>query len=181
METLIGWLGTYSPGVVAVLVTGGALLWLIREVTKGAVAAEFDRLTKAIELRLERRSAFEERVMLDRYAVAGDLHMRIVRVMTDLNRHRSGTPVEGLFSGRDIVPLTDVYERLEANRYLLPEGLHRLLVERARLVLAIANAPDAAALEALTRDYAAALSAFHREMDRVFGLSGIDAAAPGAG
>jgi hypothetical protein len=171
METLIAWLQSYSLPVTVLLLIGAALLFVMKLVTERAVEAQFSRLTKEVELRLEQRSRFEEKIMLDQYAAASKTFAQIQAVATSVNRYLHGQPTEGLFKGTDLVPLTEVYEAIEAQRYLLGERLCELLEQLAGCVLRLANADSAAAREQVGKDYAALRTAFHAEMRDAFGIS----------
>ena len=105
MDDILGWLTKYSPPVVLLLAVAGVFIFVSKQVIENTISAQFQQYKKEIELRLQRRSNFEERVLLDRYSLLRDIHHKIARVMTDLNRVRSGTTVEGLIRNGDIVPL----------------------------------------------------------------------------
>jgi len=143
MITLVQWLQTYSLPVVLLLVLGAALAFVVKLVVERALDARFGRLAKDIELRLERMSRFQEKVLLDRYLAAGEVFSQIQQVATAVNRYLNGQEVEGLFRGKELAPLTSVYEVLDAKRYLLGDELCRILEELASVVLALANAGTA--------------------------------------
>jgi hypothetical protein len=105
VEALIEWATKYSPGVLALLIVATAAVYVLKLLTEKVVAGQFDRYAKQMELRLKNRSDFEQRILLDQYALVSDLAEQLGRVATDLNRHRHGTSVEGLFRDGDIVPL----------------------------------------------------------------------------
>ena len=173
MELLIEWLGQYSAPIIVLLASGAALLFAMRTVTEKAVAAQIERYQKEITLRLERRSRFEERVLLDQYTTVGELLGRMVRVTTDLNRRAHGVDVEGLYHGNELVPLTAVYEDLSSKRYLLGERFHPLLLQLANTVLALANARDDAQSKQLQARYLAELNAIYARANEAFGLTSI--------
>ncbi len=68
MDAILKWLSAYSLPVVILLAIGGAFLFVFQKIAEKAVAQAFDRHAKALELRLTRRSAFEEKILTDRYA-----------------------------------------------------------------------------------------------------------------
>lgn len=88
--------------------------------------------------------------MTDRYAALVELNGRLDQSMTILNRIRSGQPApKGFYAtsrrdgSREIVPLTAIYEEIEAKRLTLAEEFHELLYEKARLALQAAQlGPD---------------------------------------
>src|SRR5882762_7793199 len=112
METILQWLGRYSAPVVLLLAMAGVLVFVMKNVTEKAISSQFDRYTKQITLKLEKRSNFEEKVLLDRYEVIRQLGTRLGRVETNLRRIRRGTEVKGFMKDGDIVPLTEVFEGL---------------------------------------------------------------------
>ena len=93
-----------------------------------------------LTLRLGRRSAFEEKILMDRYTVFIDIVTRIERIQTKLNRRRLGDPVpEGLIEGNEVVPLTAVFEDLSIHEMALGAALATELRRHADLVLELAN------------------------------------------
>jgi hypothetical protein len=93
--------------------------------------------------------------------------------MTDLNRTKSGTKVEGLMRDGDIVPLTEVFELLANNRYLLTERFHKILNTKAQLATKYANARDHEAIKKIQYEYLGLLDSFHQSMNEVFGVDKI--------
>lgn len=148
MPDILKWLSDYSLPVVILIVIGGGFLFVFQKAAEKAVAQAFDRHAKAFELRLTRRSAFEEKLLTDRYEALVELNGRLDQFMTIVNRIRSGQPApKGFYAtGRndqEIVPLTAIYEQIEAKRLTLAEEFHELLHEKARLALQAARlGPD---------------------------------------
>jgi hypothetical protein len=117
MTQLLEWLTEYSLAVVLLIAFGAALLFVTKLIVEKSVAYEFDSKSKVFEKLLERRSAFEDKVLSDRFALVTGLSARLERVMTNLNRLRSGQhPPDGLLRHRDIVPLTEIFEDLTVHR-----------------------------------------------------------------
>jgi hypothetical protein len=173
VNDIISWLTHYSPPVVLLLALGGIFIFVSKLVTESAISAQFEQYKKEVELRLQRRSNFEERVLLDRYILLGEIHTKIGRVMTDLNRAKSGTTVEGLFQGVDIVPLTSVFELIEQNRYLITGRFRKILRDQAELAIKYANTQDAVVIDKLASDYMDLDATFDQAMNEVFGLDRI--------
>lgn len=173
MDSILNWLTKYSPPIVLLIAFCAALIFLFKNITEKAISAQFDQYKKDVDLRLQRRSNFEERVLLDRYTLVRDIQTRIGRVMTDLNRTKSGTKVEGLMRDGDIVPLTEVFELLANNRYLLTERFHKILNAEAQLTIKYANARDPEAIKEIQSEYLGLLDSFHLSMNEVFGIDKI--------
>ena len=173
MNQILSWLTDYSPAVVAVLAFGSALVYVLKIVTEKAISTEFDRYKKEIELKLERRSNFEEKILLDRYTSVVDLQTRIGRVMTDLNRLRHGTEVEGLIKDNDIVPLTAVFELLAANRYLITERFHKILWDESQILIMLANEKDPNRVSTHQSSYVGLQEVFYKAMNEEFGIDKI--------
>jgi hypothetical protein len=174
MEDLVKWLQLYSPVVTGGLAVGAGLLFVMKVVIERAVEAQFMRLQKEIELRLERRSRFEERVLTDRYAAAGKAFAQIQKVATDVNRHLHGQHVEGLFrEGKELAPLTSVYETLDAERYLLGDELVTNLEHQAAAILSLASAHTPEQVQETAARYARLRGEFNQEMKRTFGIDKI--------
>ena len=145
MTQLLDWLAEYSPPVVLLLAFGAGLLFVINLIVEKSIASVFDAKSKVFEMMLERRSAFEEKVLSDRFALITGLSERLERVMTNLNRLRSGQPApNGFMKQNEIVPLTEIFEDLEIHRLVLGEDFHRLFLKQAQVALKVANvrSPD---------------------------------------
>lgn len=173
MDKILSLLTDYSPAIVTLLACSSALVYVLKNVTEKAISTEFDRYKKEIELKLERRSKFEEKILLDRYTSVVDLQTRIGRVMTDLNRHRHGTEVENLIKDNDIVPLTAVFELLAANRYLITERFHKILLDESQIIISLANEKDADRMATHYSQYLGLQQEFHKAMNDVFGIDKI--------
>lgn len=152
---------------------GAVFLFAFQNITERAISAQFDQYKKEVELRLQRRSNFEERILLDRYTILRDIQSRMQRVMTDLNRRRSGTEVEGLMRNGDIVPLTEVFELIANNQYLITDRFKKILRREAELGIEFANAKDAEVLDKLGSEYIELQRSFSTAMKEVFGLEKI--------
>ena len=141
MAELLEWLTKYSPAVVLLIALGAALLFVTKLIVEKSISSEFDAKSKVFETLLQRRSAFEEKVLSDRFALITALSARLERVMTDLNRLRSGQPApDGFMTQNEIVPLTEIFVDLEVHRLVLGEDFHALFTKQARLALEAANA-----------------------------------------
>lgn len=173
MNELIKWAGQYSAPVVILLACGAALIFVFRYVVEKAVESEFDKRNKRLELLLERRSNFEEKVLLDQYEVVTQLQLKLGNIGADLNRMRSGIEVEGLMKGKDIVPLSEVYIELQAKRFLLKEEFYNLLKKQADSLLALANAKEPDEVSRLGREFLKLNEMFREEMNRAFGIEQI--------
>lgn len=173
MDSILDWLTKYSPPIVFLIGLGAVFLFAFKNITESAISAQFDQYKKEVELRLQRRSNFEERILLDRYTILRDIQSRMQRVMTDLNRRRSGTEVEGLMRNRDIVPLTEIFELINNNRYLITDRFHKILWSEAQLGIEYANARDTEAIRKLQSDYMELQKSFDAAMNEVFGIDKI--------
>ncbi|MFZ3167621.1 MAG: hypothetical protein WA130_08400 [Candidatus Methanoperedens sp.] len=59
--------GNYSTIAAILLASGSAFIFIIKIVTEKAISSQFDKHDKEMGLRLERRSRFEEAILLYRY------------------------------------------------------------------------------------------------------------------
>ncbi len=136
MAEILDWVTRYSPPVVVLLMLGGAFLYVAKQIIERSIAAEFSAHSKELELVLERRSAFKDKVLTSRYALVTDLSSRLERLMTNLNRIRHGQEIpDGFQVKNEIVPLTEIYEDLNINRLQLTEDFHALFLDKANLAL----------------------------------------------
>jgi hypothetical protein len=140
MTQLLDWLTKYSPAVVVLLAFGAGLLFVIKLIIEKSIASEFDAKSKVFEALLKRRSAFEEKVLSDRFALITELSARLEHVVTNLNRLRSGQPTpDGFMKQNEIVPLTEIFEDIEIHQLVLGEEFHRLFLKQAQFTLKVAN------------------------------------------
>ena len=124
MKDLLDWLTQYSPPVVLLIALGAAFLWVAKVILERSIASGFDAQSKRLEMALTRRSAFEEKVLLERFERINGFNEKLMRVMTNLNRMRSGQSApENFISHNEVVPLTEIFEDLEIHRLLLGEVL----------------------------------------------------------
>lgn len=173
VEDILGWLTKYSPPVVLLLALGGGFIFVSKQVTENAISAQFAQYKKEVELRLQRRSNFEERVLLDRYTLLREIHTKIGKVLTDLNRVKSGSTVEGLIHDGDIAPLTAAVELMEQNRYLITERFRLILHKQAQILIQYANTQVTDDMKQLESDYLKQDLNFDQAMNEVFGLDRI--------
>lgn len=139
------------------------------EEIKGDVAKELAHF----RLRLERRSEFEQYVLMERYKLISEFADRLGRIMTDLNRARHGHQVEGLFRDEEIVPLTAVYEDLAARSFQLSEKFHMFFYEQAGVVLQAARAASEEARERTQHQYVDNLRRLAEMVNAEFGVAKI--------
>ncbi|MFL6237107.1 MAG: hypothetical protein ACJ76N_28515 [Thermoanaerobaculia bacterium] len=133
METFLTMAKTYSPAVAVLLITLAAIALVLREAVKTAV-------TNTLELRLKRRSAFEDKVLSDRFSLIIGLSTRLERIMTNLNRRRAGQTIpDGFINLNEIVPLTEIFEDLIVHRLVLAEQFYDLFRRKAELASRAAN------------------------------------------
>src|SRR2546430_7372581 len=143
MTELLEWLAKYSPAVVVLLALGAALLFVIKLIVEKSIASEFDAKSKMFDAVLKRRSAFEEKVLSDRFALITGLAARLERVMTNLNRLKSGYPTpDGFVKQNEIIPLTEIFEDVKIHRLVLGDDFYTLFLKQAEVVLEAANAPS---------------------------------------
>lgn len=173
MDDILKWLSAYSPAIVLLLLLGAAFIYLLKAVTEKTIANAFDRYKKELELKLEKRSNFEEKILLDRYLVIRELQTKIGTVMTNLNRIRHGGTVEGFIVNQDIVPLTEVFELLAVNKYLITDTFHDIFWQQAQIALQVANSRDEQEQKQLADQYVALLEKFYAEMNAMFRLEKI--------
>jgi len=133
MESFLTWIKTYSPVMAGLLLALAGITFVLREAVKTAV-------NNTLELRLKRRSAFEDKVLSDRFSLIIGLSTRLERIMTNLNRRRAGQDIpNGFMNLNEIVPLTEVFEDLIVHRLVLGERFYDLFRKMAELASRAAN------------------------------------------
>lgn len=174
MIEILSWLKDYSPTVVLLLAVGSAVLFILKLSVEKSIAASFETYAKKLELRLERRSAFEEKVLIDRFTLVTSLSARLEKVTTNLNRLRSGQPIpEGFMKQKEIVPLTEIFEDLSIHRLILTEDFYELLSKKAQLALRAANARDSQEWDEVGKEWIRLREEIRLAVEKAFGISKI--------
>lgn len=178
MEIVIGWLISYSLPVVLLLIFGASLIYVLQVVTEKSISSALDRYTKEIELRLERRSEFEQRVLIDRYTLVKELSTRLESVLTNIRRSHGGHPVpEGFFvegpGFRDIAPLTEIFQDLVVHHVVMTDSFYQHLRKMADGALKFANAQSKSEAESVVSEIMKGREAFQSEFNQHFGIDRI--------
>lgn len=175
MAEILIWLSNYPLPIVMLIAVGAGFLYLLKAITEKSIAQQFGRYAKSIDLQLQRRSNFEEHVLMERFKLVREIKAQIDNIFTDINRMHHGTRVAGLLRKGDLVPLTEVFELLNTNRFLIPNNLLTVLDKEAQVAIRFANARDRQAQDAVTAELHSLRSQFDQLMDQEFGLSRIRA------
>lgn len=165
--------GSYSLGAILIAAVLAAALFVAQKTTEKAIASEFDRRGKQFALGLERRSRFEEMVLIERYETVSDILSRLTVIVSNLNRRRHGTEVEGLMRGNDIVPLTEVFELLAAKQHVLTQRFHPLLFQMSGTLIYLANHKSEDGAQQVLATYKEQLETLQAEITAAFGLDRI--------
>ena len=175
VETLLKWVAGHGLPLAVGLALGACALYVARQVADRFIENRISLAFRDRELRLESRSAFEDRVLEERFKVFNDLVTRLVRITTDLNRLRGGKdPVQEPFlRDGELVPLTQVFEDCELYRLILGERSYQVMQEAALVVLQLARADSADPYGALGDSWTAALKEIREVGEDNFGLSRI--------
>ena len=173
MQIILEWAKSYSAPAAILLVCGAALIYILQRIVEKTIEAQFDVRSKRLELLLQRRSNFEEKILLDQYAAVSDLQLRIKKIEADINRQRHGVTVEGLMKGNDIVPLSEVFVELEAKSFMLKEHLCDLLKGEVRALISFANAKHPTEVKSCEQQILNLNTELRAEMDAVFGIDQI--------
>lgn len=175
MGEILSWLKEYSPGVVALIAVGAVVVWVLKQTIEHTITKSFDAHAKEMELGLERRSAFKDKVLADRFTRITELSARLERVMTNINRLRNELPVpEGFVKGGEPVQLTEIYEDLSVHRLTLTEPFYDILRRKAELALeAWTGHEDEARWEQIGAEWLRLDERLRAEAERAFKLSDI--------
>ncbi len=172
MEQILKWLSEYSWPVVLLLVVGAIFIYLVKLITEKAVSNEFDKVKKMTELVLEKRSNFQEKVLLDRYNVAVRIHSKIAAEATNAGRVRGGQDLATITENGKIVGLNEVFELLSNNKYLLPRQIYDALYARAKIVHELYYEPNPTKESPLIKRYMDSIESFGLVMNDFFLSSG---------
>lgn len=174
MNDLLAWLATYSPPVVALIAVGAVGAFLVKLIVEKAIARTFDEKTKRFETLFQRRSAFEEMILIERFELMSSLDARLQRIMTNLNRARSGHPVpDGFLTDGELVPLTEVFEDIEIGRLKLGEDLRNRMESLAQAALTASNAADENEWKHAAEEWIQLRKELREQVEADFGLTSI--------
>lgn len=174
MKEVLTWLRDYSLPVVALIALGSAALFVLKLVVERAIKIGFDRYAKTVELLLARRSAFEDMVLRERFALVSALSVRLERVMTNLDRLRNGRDVEpGFLNDAEIVPLTSILEDLAVNRLVLTDSFYEVFVALAMVAQAASEATETQQWKELTEEWGRLREQLRSAAEKEFKLSEI--------
>ncbi len=171
MDQIASWFTTYSPPAALLLIVGAAIIFVLRLTVERAIDGRFEQQNRILALALERRSRFEEKILLDRYQKVCELQTRFSRIMLDLRRHFHGAEVNDLFAGNEVVPLTALFQDIADSRYLLTETFHGVLYREALLALDFANSKGD--VNRFSQRQMELQTEFRTAMNRVFGIDRI--------
>lgn len=169
MAELLTWIKDYSPAVAILLAIGTAAVFILRNAVEKSISAGFESYSR----RITRRSNFAEKVLLDRFALITSFASRLEKIMTNLNRLRSGKPVEGFMGQGEIIPLTEVYEDLRQNRIVLTEDFYEIFLNKVKLALRAANATDDIEWKNCSEEWIKLQEDLRLNVERVFKISEI--------
>ena len=182
MDQIILWLKEYSPPVALLLMIGIAAAYFLKLVIEKQIDKSFQAANRRIELLLARRSAFEEKVLTQRYSLITELSGRMHEILIELERASKGQGLSpDIYRNGELLPMTRVDQDLRVNRLALTESFYNLLREKYEVLeIAIkalqdaANAEDPAAARSRIAIQVDKVDARLRdEADRVFGISKI--------
>jgi hypothetical protein len=143
MKDILDLLAKYSPPVVLLLAIGAAFIFVLKLIVEKTIDAKFAAQTKVLELQLARRSAFEEKILLDRYMLVAEFSRRFERVFHEVARIRAGQPPpDGFYRGQDVPELTDIHGELNVNRIVLSEEFYQLFSEKEKIAWDAVNKAD---------------------------------------
>lgn len=174
MSEILDWLTQYSPPIVLLIALGAGLLWAAKLVIERSIESGFDAQSKRLEMALTRRSAFEEKVLLERFERINGFNEKLMRVMTNLNRMRSGQPVpQDITKHGEIVPLTEIFEELEVHRLVLGGDFYRLFLAQSQLALKVANERSAEERARYVEEWYRLQEEVRLAIEEAFGISKI--------
>jgi hypothetical protein len=131
--------------------------------------------TRSVENTSKRESTFEEKVLSERFSLVAALSSRLQKVATTLNRLRHGQEApDGFMRQNEIVPLTEIFEDLNAHRFVLGTSLHSLFLEQAQLLLRLANTASHDDRQKIAEEWTRNLEVIHRESNTALGVGKIE-------
>jgi hypothetical protein len=168
MELILDWIKEYSPGIVFILAVGSALLYLIKNVAEKAISQKFDIYIKE----LEKRSRFEEKILIERYELITDIAKRLEFTSTKINRYTDGIEIPNFIENGNVIPLIEIEEKLGVYKYLLTEKFYNLFKEMSEKLnkIAVERTKNIIAVN-LINEYLILHKEFEKVIDEDFGIS----------
>ncbi len=161
MNQLLQWAKQYSAPTLVILALGAAFVFILQNVAERAISSEFDRRLEEMTLLIERRSRFEEKVLLDKYVKVTELQSKIERETMTLGQK---PPEE---------PLDEIMKDAVAYRYLIGDKFFNLFKEEKKLLLKTAYEHDKARQNELYNKYQSFRQLFRQLLNEHFGIDRI--------
>ncbi|PUB79756.1 MAG: hypothetical protein DBO99_02800 [gamma proteobacterium symbiont of Ctena orbiculata] len=131
--------------------------------------------TTTVTERIKEHIAAQSKLKAKGQDVARQIYANLLDVSTDLNRLKSGLEVSGLMNGHDIVPLTEVFKQIEANKNLVGSELYSILRDLGNNLIEFANVAhdDKQTLATVTEKYLELQQKFNRQLIKSFESDGL--------
>lgn len=173
MKDLYELLTQNSPFFIIMFLVLVSTIYVIKLIFEKSLSQEFDKYKKSMELKLEKRSRFDEKILLDRYNLIRDIQAKQNKVLTNLNRIKHGIKVDNFIIGSEPVQMTEVYELLALNKIIITVPIHNKLTKQAELIMKIINEKAINKSDKLENDYLVMIEDLNFEMNQMFGLDKI--------
>lgn len=140
MDVLVKYIARYSPPVVVTIVVlfiGG---YFIKYGIEKTLEVEFQKRDRQLELAMKRQSNFQEKMMWQKYLVLTSQNEVMHQLRAEINGYLIRKDVEPTFmKDGDMYRLTEVYEQLNINRFLIGEDMYKLMRQQGRLLIQLSK------------------------------------------
>jgi hypothetical protein len=131
MDVLFRYISRYSPPVIVAIITlviGG---YFIKYGIERTLEAEFQKRDRELELAMKRQSNFQEKVLWQKYSLLTSQNEILHQLRAEIHGYILGTAEQTFVKNGHVYRLTDVYEQLNINRFLIGEEMYRLMTQHA--------------------------------------------------
>jgi hypothetical protein len=173
MKDLYELLTQNSPFFIIMVLVLVSTVFVLKLIFEKSLSTEFDKYKKSMELKLKKRSRFDEKILLDRYNLIRDIQARQHKVLTIINRIRHGIKVDNFIIQNEPVQMTEVYELLALNKIIITLPIHDKLIKQADLIMKIINDKAFTKREKFEKEYLTMIDDLNSEMNKMFGLDKI--------
>ena len=173
MTNFIDWLETYHWQVAFDLAMISILLFVGKKYINKLISSYFDTISNQFIIAFKNRSEFEQKILLDKYALSMNSFDKLNEILTNTIRYTTGIYDESFIKNGEIPELTELLQSISSRKFLLKNGLYELFSDMSELILQIANEPSEESQEKLLLKFGECVSDYEFLMTKIFGLEKI--------
>lgn len=174
MDVLVKYIARYSPPVVVTIVIlfiGG---YFVKYGIEKTLEVEFQKRDRQLELAMKRQSNFQEKVMWEKYLVLTSQFEVMHQLRAEINGFLIRNDVEPTFmKNGDMYRLTEVYEQLNINRFLIGEDMYKLMRQHGHLLIKLSQLKqeELEKYKTILNEFSRLDKVYRESMQQIFNIS----------